>query len=69
MHSNFHSHKAELGEVQNMKLVDLCFIFMLKEFCEIISISDSMEVCLGLVQVVVLASYLMLIDYFKDVRD
>ena len=30
---------------------------------------DSIKVCLGLVQVTVPLAYLMLINYFKDVRD
>ena len=59
-----------LGEIQNMKLVDLCLIFMpLKEFCKITSMWDSMKVYLGLVRVTVSAGYLMLINYFENVRD
>ena len=62
--------KAELGEVQNIKLVDLYLIFTsVKGFCEITSMWDSIEVCLRLVWVTILAGYLMLNNYFEDVRD
>ena len=67
---NFIAIEEGLGEIQNMKLVDLCLIFMtLKEFCKITSMWDSMKVCLGLVWVTVPAGYLMLINYFENVRD
>ena len=47
--------KAELREVQNMKVVDLYLIFMpVKGFCEITSMWDFMKVCLGVVQETIL---------------
>ena len=62
--------KAELEEIQNIKVVDSFLIFMfVKEFCEITSMWDFMEVYLGLIWVTVPAGYLMLINYFEDARD
>ena len=62
--------EEELGEIQNIKLIDLCLIFMsVKGFCEIISMWDSMEVCFGLIRITISVGYLMLINYFKDIRD
>ena len=53
-----------------MKVVDLFLILIsVKGFYKILSVWNSMEVYLGLVWVTISAGYLLLINYFKDVRD